>query len=412
MAVIKRFRGFRFKKDLVDLCRAVAPPYDVFDYGDELDMALRTEENNIVHIQKPMGAGDEKYENAAKRLKKFINKKILVKDEKKYFYIYQQTVNDISRTGIISATKIDDTYTTIKKHEKTKDGPKIDRLKLTKSTGLNIGLIFTIFQDAKKEATNLINEIIGNSEPVYNFNFPENINNKLWLIKDDRLAEILQNKDLYIADGHHRYQTMINYRDYLRSKYGTSEGDDEPYDYAMIFNVPDVNLQILPYNRVIKNIDSSNFENFIEKVKDNFYVIELKSLDIYVPEIKNEFGMYFKGKNYKVVPKEKVLMTTDIVEQLDVSILQKYILDSILGIDDNKLKSGKYITYPRGEDDVNIIKKLVDEEQHQVGFSLYQTSINELVTVADDNKIMPQKSTYFFPKLLTGMVLYQSEVVE
>ncbi|HOK41641.1 MAG TPA: DUF1015 domain-containing protein [bacterium] len=405
MAVIKKFRGFRFNKNIVDLSKAMAPPYDVFEYGDETDKKLKSYQYNIAHISKPDGEGDSKYENAAKILNNFIKNNIIVQDDKEYFYIYQQTVNNISRTGIISATKLDDTYTIIKRHEKTKDGPKVDRLKLTQTTGFNIGLIFTVFQDKNLEITNLIKNEISKKEPEFDFYFPENINNKLWLIENNVLSDLLKDKPLYIADGHHRYQTMINYRDILRQKYGTTKNDNKPYEYAMIFNVPDANLQILAYNRVIKNISEDKFENFIEKLKVNFYVIHLKFDNVYVPEMKNEFGMYYKGKNYKLVPKEKILMTTDSVEQLDVSILQNYILNPILGINEDMLKSGKYITYPKGEDDVNVIKKLVDEQNHQVGFSLYPTSIKELITVADENKIMPQKSTYFYPKLLTGMVL-------
>lgn len=411
MAVIKKFRGIRYNKELVDLSKCMAPPYDVFEYGDEMDKKLKSYEMNIAHISKPVGENDTKYENAAKIFKDFLNKKIFIYDDKEYFYIYQQTVYNMTRIGIISATKLDDTYNIIKRHEKTKEGPKIDRLKLTKSTGLNIGLIFTVFQDKNNEASNRIKKLIENQMPVFDFNFPENINNKLWLVEDSQLAEIVKEKNFYIADGHHRYQTMINYRDYLREKYHTTESDDKPFEYAMIFNVPDAGLKILAYNRVIKNIDESKFINFIDKIKNNFYVIELKQSDIYVPEMQHEFGMYYQGKNFKIVPKEKLFTTTDTVAQLDVSILQNYILFPILGIDEEMLKSGNFITYPKGEEDVNVIKKLVNEENHQVGFSLYPTSIQELINIADEGKVMPQKSTYFYPKLLTGMVLYQSEII-
>jgi uncharacterized protein (DUF1015 family) len=371
-----------------------------------------------------MKEGDEKYLEARRIFEEWERKKILIKDQKPYYYIYEQVTEYGVRKGIIAASDIDETYTLIKRHEKIKSGPIIDRLKLTLATGLNIGLIFTIFKDSNGNVSQYLDHLTEREKPFLDFKWSQKANtgkpaknskeiiNRLYLVQDPELEIMLRNRILYIADGHHRYQTMIEYKNRMRLLFGHTNGSNENYEKTLLFAAPDKNLIVLGYHRLIKNIKSELLDKFIEKIQDDFFIIKEWNGEILIPEKKGQVGIYFNGKGYLVQVNEVLSRSLEqgnlkTCQKLDSHILQKYIIEKKLRIDESMIRSGDYITYPNGEEEPVKIKAMVDNGSHQVAFILYPTSVQDLMAVADEQEVMPQKSTYFYPKLLTGLVLNQ-----
>lgn len=422
------FEGIRFSGDLCRPNECVAPPYDLFDYGDPIYNYLKNFENNIVDIQKPEGEGDEKYFEANRIFQEMKKRQILIKDKSPYYYLYEQITGYGKRLGVIAACEVDDSYQFIRRHEKIKKGPKVDRLKLTLATGLNVGLIFTILKDDQGTLNDYLLKLTLENRPVLEFDWPiqkkqdsgeidiglKKTLNKLYLIQDDYLQKLLSNRILYIADGHHRYQTMIEYRDLMRIKYGHTNGNKNDFEKTLIFAAPDKDLLVLGYHRIVKNITNGKVDNFFSKINEEFEVLGREEDKLFIPEKKGQIGVYFKNQGFlirerqdKSIPGQPGSGSQNVADLLDTSILQNKIMGHFLGIDEEMVKSGNFITYPNGEEKVGTIKGLVDNNSHQIAFTLYPTSVYELMEVADRQLVLPQKSTYFHPKLLTGLVLNQ-----
>lgn len=395
------FRGYRFRGEGLIQDR-VAPPYDVFDYNDSMHQRLKTSPYNIVHVQKPEGQGDTKYYRARQVFAEWLEQEVVGRDDSPSYYIYEQETSLGVRRGIIAAVEIDDTYQFVRRHEHIKSGPKIDRLKLTLATGLNIGLIFSVFKDPRRRIAQRMEELVNQNQPIYDFVWPPQgardqarhfIRNKLYQVVDGTLENMLQQMVLYIADGHHRYQTMIDYQNRMSSLYGV----DGEWNRTMMFVAPDNNLIVLGYHRVIKNISAEQIEAFWARLAERFRIKEKQKGEILAPRRKHEIGVYGGGVGY--------LIEIDGIEKLlDSEYLQEQILEPYLGIGSELLKDGHYVSYPNGEDSLTNIAAMVDEGEHQIAFLLYPTTVEDLMRVADNNQILPQKSTYFFPKLLTGLV--------
>jgi uncharacterized protein (DUF1015 family) len=205
---------------------------------------------------------------------------------------------------------------------------------------------------------------------------------------------------------------MIEYKNRMRLLFGHTNGSNENYEKTLLFAAPDKNLIVLGYHRLIKNIKSELLDKFIEKIQDDFFIIKEWNGEILIPEKKGQVGIYFNGKGYLVQVNEVLSRSLEqgnlkTCQKLDSHILQKYIIEKKLRIDESMIRSGDYITYPNGEEEPVKIKAMVDNGSHQVAFILYPTSVQDLMAVADEQEVMPQKSTYFYPKLLTGLVLNQ-----
>ncbi len=398
MKLVKPFNGIRFNPDKTDIGKCIAPPYDVFNYGDTLDSALRSHLNNIVHIQKPLGNGDDKYNDADEIFKRFFSEEILVQDKEEGIYILEQTWNGSSRTGIIAAVKLDETYKRIRPHEKTKSGPIIDRLKLTQSTGLNIGSIFLVFKDDDNTATNLINNELKRARPLYDFSYPDKINNRLFFSNNIDLLSSIENKTFYIADGHHRYKTMTDFRDIMR-KNSSSVNSENNYEYAMMFIVPHTEVTILPYNRLIKDIDIKLINSLPDKINSAFNVTETTD-NINIPP-HGKIGMYINKTYFLLTPKNRSSI-------LDIEILHKDILEPHLKLDEETIKKTDSVHYISGEMKTDDILKLVDSDKYQAGFLLAPVSFDEIINISNSGKTMPRKSTYFYPKVPSGIVLYKA----
>jgi len=382
MVEVKEFEGLR-PKNPEEFC---TKPYDVI--SEEEAEELRKNPNSAIHIILPVGERDEKYENARKEFERL--KKNMVKDEPS-IYLYKEGDEEFSHRGFILCASLEDYEKgLIKKHEETREKPLQDRIKHIEAVKANTGLVWTVFK-RNDEIKKLMDEIM-NEKPVYDFEKYEN-RHILWKINDEekinKIKELFKDIPLYIADGHHRIAAAWHYW----KKYDGGEAK-----YVMIFAASDDEVRILPYNRVIRKIEN---ENFIEEIKKEFYVEEMT--EIREPE-KHEIQMYYKKKWWKLVPKE---IPNGIVDSLDVSILQKKILEPILGIKD--IRKDPNIFFVGGKVSREEYERLVDEEGNAAVFYLHPTSIEELEAVADAGLSMPPKSTWFDPKLLTGLVFHLLE---
>ena len=382
MVEVKEFEGLR-PKNPEEFC---TKPYDVI--SEEEANELRKNPNSAIHIILPVGERDEKYENARKEFERL--KKNMVKDEPS-IYLYKEGDEEFSHRGFILCASLEDYEKgLIKKHEETREKPLQDRIKHIEAVKANTGLVWTVFK-RNDEIKKLMDEIMI-EKPVYDFEKYEN-RHILWKINDEekinKIKELFKDIPLYIADGHHRIAAAWHYW----KKYDGGEAK-----YVMIFAASDDEVRILPYNRVIRKIEN---ENFIEEIKKEFYVEEMT--EIREPE-KHEIQMYYKKKWWKLVPKE---IPNGIVDSLDVSILQKKILEPILGIKD--IRKDPNIFFVGGKVSREEYERLVDEEGNAAVFYLHPTSIEELEAVADAGLSMPPKSTWFDPKLLTGLVFHLLE---
>ncbi|MGM0442535.1 MAG: DUF1015 domain-containing protein [Elusimicrobiota bacterium] len=395
MCNIKSLKGIRYNPKKVNTKNCIAPPYDVFNYGDSIDTALRSYPENIVHIQKPAGKGDTKYQNAQTVYEKFIKKNILIQEKKSGFYIINQSWSDSSRTGFMGLVKLDPHYQRIKPHEKTKPGPITDRLKLTKSTGLNIGPIFVIFEDDKREIAELLANSERNGDLLYNFKFPKKIKNRITFSQNKDIQKILNDKTLYIADGHHRYRTMLDYRNIMRKKDENPDGE-KPYDYTMMFLVPSSEVKILAYHRLIQNVNPEKLQALTKILSENFNLT--RKSKICRPD-KGKIGFYFNGDYYVfTLPRGQKNLVPP-------RFLQDNILSKYLDISDKKMAEGDWVHFKPGTEKISEIKKEVDKSKYQAAFILNPLRFGDIKKVSDSGGTLPPKSTYFYPKIPSGIVL-------
>ena len=381
MVEIKEFAGLRH----IEPEKFTTPPYDVI--GEKEAEEMRKESQSAIHIILPPGEGEEKYENAKKAFERL--KKNMVRDEPS-IYIYEQE-NDFTQRGFIFCVSLKDYEDgLIKKHEETREKPLKDRMKHIETLKANTGLVWTVFRrndEIKKKMDDLME-----AKPIVQFK-KYGYTHRLWKINDrveiENIKELFKSLPLYIADGHHRIAAAYHYW----KKY---DGDEAKY--VMIYAASDDEVRILPYNRVIRKIE---IDNFIEKIKENFYVEELNVLQ--EPK-KHEIQMYYRQRWWKLIPKE---LPHGIVESIDVSILHNELIEPILGIKD--VRKDPNIFFVGGKMSRKEYEKLVDEKGNDAVFYLHPTSIEELEAVADASKNMPPKSTWFDPKLLTGLVFHTFE---
>jgi len=379
MVEIKEFSGLR----PLHPEKFCTKPYDIIS-KEEAD-ELRKEKENAIHIILPKGEGEEKYENARKAFEE--SKKYMFRDEPS-IYFYEEKSKEFSQRGFIfTVSLLDYEKGKIKKHEETREEPLKDRIKHIEATKAHTGLVWTIFRSNKK-IKDIMDEIV-KKEPIISFPKYGYIHT-LWKISDEGMIKKIKSYflplELYIADGHHRMRAAYEYM----KKYNGKEAS-----YVMIFAASDDEVRILPYNRVIRKIEN---ERFIEDLEKNFFVSEMREMR---GPRKHEIQMYFEGKWWELIPKD---IPKGVVEALDVNILQKKILEPILGIKD--VRKDPNIFFVGGKMERKEYERYVEEGNDAV-FYLHPTSIEELERVADEKKNMPPKSTWFDPKVLTGMVFHE-----
>ncbi|OHB40197.1 MAG: hypothetical protein A2Y11_01235 [Planctomycetes bacterium GWC2_39_26] len=431
MAVIKPFRGLRYNQDIIkDISSVVTPPYDVISPQDQ-ERYYQIHPNNIVRLDlgKDIPGDDEKtnkYTRAAEFLNKWEKTGILKQEDSPAIYIYdQEFLSDnkrIVRRGFIALVKLEPfDKGHIYPHEQTLSGPKADRLKLTQSCQANLSSIFALFPDEDNAIDNYLSTM-ASTKPEVDFSDDTDVKNKLWVIKErqtiDRLITLMKEKPLFIADGHHRYETSLAYREQMRKENGRLSGD-LPLDYVMMVCVSMNNpgLKILPAHRVLQ-IKEYNFNHVLKLLKESFKV-ELMGKgclvndfmsSLYAEAKGHTFGMYVGHEDayYKLhLTNEKLLDTifaNDHPEwkHLDTGILHGMIINKILGINSMDVTLKNYVKYVKEESEA---VSLVRSGHYQLAFFLKPTLIEQVREIAMSRKVMPPKSTYFYPKLITGIVI-------
>lgn len=413
MAIIKPFKGIRPKKELVE--KIASRPYDVLN-SEEARAEAAGNEMSLYHIIKPeidfpVGTDehDEKvYRKAAENFEKFQKNGWLVQDGKENYYVYAQTMNGKTQYGLVVCAYVDDYMTgKIKKHELTRKDKEEDRMKHVRVNNANVEPVFFAYPH-NNELGAIVKEVT-KGKPEYDFVAElDGFRHTFWLIEDEakikRITEIFATiPSLYIADGHHRSAAAALVGDEKRRQNPAHKGNEE-YNYFMAVCFPDDQLTIIDYNRVVKDLNGLTDEQFIEKLKKNFDV-ELKGKDIYKPSKLHNFSMYLSGNWYSLTAKAGTYDDKDPIGVLDVTVSSNLILDEILGIKD--LRTDKRIDFVGGIRGLGELKRRVDSGEMRVAFALYPVSMQQLIDIADTNNIMPPKTTWFEPKLRSGLVIHK-----
>ncbi len=412
MPVIKPFKALRSKPGLVT--KVASPPYDVIN-AEEARQIAQNKPYSFLHVNKAEIDLDHSidhydrrvYEKARENLDKMIKEKVYLQDEKENFYIYRQTMKGRAQTGLVVCASINDYLTDlIKKHENTRADKEEDRIKHIDFTDANTGPVFLTYK-AKTEITEVLNKWVKEKEPVYDFTSEDEITHTCWVIDDaqtiQQLIDAFAKIDyLYIADGHHRAAATVKVGLKRREQFKDYTGKEE-FNYFLSVLFPDNELYIMDYNRVVADLFGNSEEEFIEKVSQNFKIEKYKGEGPYRPEAKHTFGMYLNNSWYKLTAQPMTFDENDVVERLDVSILQNNLLAPILGIKDPR--TDRRIEFVGGIRGLKELERRVDKGM-KVAFALFPTSIEELMAVADAGKIMPPKSTWFEPKLRSGIFIH------
>lgn len=409
MADIRAFQGFRPRADIVD--RVAALPYDVYN-RQEAKAEVEREPLSFLKIDRAETQFDdsvdmyspEVYAKAKELLDKMIKDGIYIQDEKQVYYIYELKMNGRAQTGIVACASIDDYQNNvIKKHENTREEKEQDRIRHVDTCNAQTGPIFLAYR--AQEAIDRIVQEEKQKPPVYQFISPDGIGHAVWVIDEDvkiqQLAEAFEKIDhIYIADGHHRAASAVKVGLKRRAEHPDYDGTEE-FNYFLSVLFPHDQLMIMPYNRVLKDLGGRTAEEFIAELKKDFQVEESETP--VSPEHKSEYGMYLEHKWYRLQAHADIC-SEDPVEGLDVSILQKQVFEKLLHIADPRTDSR--IDFVGGIRGLEELEKRANTDMC-LAFSMYPTSIIELFEVADANRLMPPKSTWFEPKLRSGIFIHQ-----
>lgn len=409
MAVFRSFRAYRPAEDKQSLIPAL--PYDVMS-TEEARQEAKDNPYSFLHVDKaeidlPPGTDlydSAVYKKAGENLLKLENSGALKQDPVPCFYIYRQVMNGRSQTGLVGCASIDDyVCNVIKKHEHTLAKKEIDRVRHVDACNANTGPIFLTYRK-----NDLINNIINNwaaeHMPVYNF-FAAGAMQTVWVIDDSdtvaRLSNLFKSVDsMYIADGHHRCASAVNVGLQRRKEQENYTGDEE-FNYFLAVAFPADQLKIMDYNRVVKDLNGMDEDEFICRLGEKFFVS--RSSGQYKPNKKHTFGMLLKSGWYRLEAKKKIIDELDPVKRLDVSILQDNILAPILNI--TNPKDDDRIDFIGGIRGIGELEKRVADDM-ELAFAMYPTTVDDLMAIADAGMIMPPKSTWFEPKLLSGLFIH------
>ncbi|HPJ35891.1 MAG TPA: DUF1015 family protein [Spirochaetota bacterium] len=408
MAKIRAFKALRPAKDLAD--KIAELPYDVVSLKEVIEIAGKNPYNfyHITRAEMDLAEGTDPYSEGVYRkgretLEKFIDEGFLARDEKPMLYLYSQVMDGRMQTGIVACASIDDYMKgLIKKHELTREEKELDRTRHTDIVNANTGPVFLFYRDDNDERKALIEQAM-KIEPVYDFTAPDGIRHIVRVIEDTSLVERLQksfeNDELYIADGHHRAASGTRVGSMRREKNKEFTGEEEFNGFLSVI-FPHSQLMILAYNRVVKDLNGMSADEFMKKISEDFTVVKS---GVKVPEKVNTFSMYIGGEWYTLTPSFEI--SSDPIESLDVTIIQKRVLDPLLGI--TNPRKDKRIDFVGGIRGTAELEKIVDSGEFAVAFSMFPTEIEQLMDVSDAGLIMPPKSTWFEPKLRDGLLIHE-----
>ena len=423
MAEIKPFKGMRYNTFLAgkigELC---CPPYDIISEEERLGY-IAENEYNVIRLELPK-EGEDVYKTAGEVLDMWRNTGVLVHEIKPAVYIYEEEFNAYNKRssvkGIIVRVKVEEfSKGVILPHEFTLSKAKADRFNLMKATNCNFSQIYALYMDEEHTTLKTIDRL-SDRKPDQKFTDSDHVTHKLWIITDEKVIEKLVNdfadRKLYIADGHHRYETALNYRNYCRENGVSKEGDPQDYQMMYLVDMQHPGLVVFPTHRMVRDLESFDKDEVLKGCEEYFDIKKFTSVGNINSELskqykqgKKAFGFYCgKGEWYLLVLKDIEVMAdvlpdlSEASQQLDVSVLHSLILEKTMGIDKENMANQINLTYTKFFEEA-IMK--VDKGEFQCSFILNPTRVTEIRDVAAAGEKMPQKSTYFYPKMITGMVM-------
>lgn len=412
MAKVKPFKGVRPPRELVE--EVASRPYDVLN-SEEARKEAEGNEKSLYHIIKPeidFAPGFDEhdpavYDKAVENFKKFQERGWLVQDSKENYYIYAQTMDGRTQYGFVVAAWVPDYMEgRIKKHELTRRDKEEDRMKHVRCNNANIEPVFFAFPDNER-LEEIIREVTA-GEPEYDFVAPDGFGHTLWVIDAPEViseitAEFAKIPSLYIADGHHRSAAAALVGNEKAQNNPDHRGDEE-YNYFMAVAFPASHLKIIDYNRVVRDLNGLTPEEFLARIAENFEVKDMGT-EIYHPDALHNFSLYLGGRWYSLTAKPGTYDDSDPIGVLDVTVSSDLILRDILGITD--LRSDKRIDFVGGIRGLEELKRRVDSGEMAMALALYPVTMDQLIDIADTGNIMPPKTTWFEPKLRSGLVIHK-----
>ena len=410
MAILKPFRGYRPPKEIVK--ELASRPYDVLnarearqEAGDNPYSFLRVVKPEV-ELQETINLySQEVYDKALSNFKKFIEKGYLVRDDKPCYYVYAQTWGEKTQYGIVGCAAVEDyLQDVIKKHELTRPDKEEDRMKHVRITNANAEPVF--FTYPGQQAIDEIVAGVVQHDPVYDFEADDGFGHHFWIIDNDELVAKLEKlfagvQYFYVADGHHRTAAAALVGKENKDNNPAHTGD-EPYNYFMAVLFPDNQLTIIDYNRVVKDLNGLDKETFLQKLEADFEIRDMGT-EAFKPGDLHVMSMYLDGIWYAMEARSHTYDDNDPIGVLDVTILSKSVLEPILGIKD--LRTDKRIDFVGGIRGLDELRRRVDSGEMQVAFALYPVTMQQLMDIADTGNIMPPKTTWFEPKLRSGLVV-------
>lgn len=412
MAKVKPFKGVRPPRELVE--QVASRPYDVLN-SEEARAEAAGNPMSLYHIIKPeidfepgMDEHDARvYDKAVENFRMFQDKGWLRQDEKENYYIYAQTMDGRTQYGFVVAAWVPDYMEgRIKKHELTRRDKEEDRMKHVRCNNANVEPVFFAFPD--NEALEQIIRDVTAGEPEYDFTAPDGFGHTLWVISDSGMIEKVTEEfgkipNMYIADGHHRSAAaaLVGAE---KAKNNPDHTGDEEYNYFMAVAFPASHLRVIDYNRVVRDLNGMTPAEFLKRLEENF-IVEEKGTEIYHPTGLHNFALYLDGKWYSLTAKPGTYNDDDPIGVLDVTVSSDLILRDLLGITD--LRSDKRIDFVGGIRGLEELKRRVDSGEMALALALYPVTMKQIMDIADTGNIMPPKTTWFEPKLRSGLIIHK-----
>ncbi len=412
MAILKAFKGWRPPAEIVR--QLASRPYDVLN-SEEARTEAEGNPYSLLHIIKPEIDlpedidlySQQVYDKARDNFNRFRKQRWLVQDEEEYLYIYAQTMHGKTQYGLVGCAGVEDYMNNIiKKHELTRPDKEKDRMKHVEITNANMEPVFFSYP-AKAEIDAIIFDFVNQQQADYDFTADDGIGHQFWVIREKaaitKLIELFAELPAtYVADGHHRTAAAALVGNEKKKNNPNHSGKEE-YNYFLAVHFPDNQLTIIDYNRVVKDLNGLTTDEFLSKLSKGFDV-EGKGEEPYKPSTLHELSMYLEGKWYKLTAKANTYDDNDPIGVLDVTILTNQVLEPILDITD--LRRSKRIDFVGGIRGLEELKRRVDSGEMKVAFALYPVSMQQLINIADSGSIMPPKTTWFEPKLRSGLVVH------
>ena len=413
MAILKSFRGYRPPQNIVK--ELASRPYDVLNSAEARSEVVGND-YSLLHIIKPEIDlaenvnlhSEEVYNKAKENFEKFKDNKWLVQDEDEYLYIYAQTMFGKTQYGIVGCASVDDYMNNvIKKHELTRPDKEEDRMKHVRSTNANMEPVFFSYP-AVAEIDKIVADYVESNKADYDFIADDRVGHHFWVLRDklkiDKIIELFKElPSTYVADGHHRTAAAALVGNEKKANNPNHTGNEE-YNFFLAVHFPDNQLTIIDYNRVVKDLDGKTNEELLQKLETSFN-IEDKGTEIFKPTSLHNFSMYLGERWYSLTAKSSTYDDNDPIAVLDVTILTNEVLKPLLDIQD--LRRSKRIDFVGGIRGLGELKRRVDNGEMKVAFALYPVSMKQLIDIADSGQIMPPKTTWFEPKLRSGLVVHE-----